>query len=164
MFKNIMRTGNSAAGLFLRLALGIVMLAHGLQQTFGLFGGIGIKAKIGYYTGTFHIPWIIALLGVLTVSVGAFLLIIGLWSRIMAFFISIFLLTAFSLVHVHNGFFMNWEGRKAGEGFEYHILGIGIAIAIMIYGSGWFSIDRLLTRKDPKKEDALQKSAAPPVS
>lgn len=142
-----MSTGDSTSTFFLRISLGIVMLAHGMQQTFGLFGGIGLNRKIGYYTGSFNIPWIISFLGIMTISIGAILLIIGLWSRIMAFLIGIFLLTAMSLVHIHNGFFMNWEGIKHGEGFEYHILGFGIVIAIMIYGSGRFSLDRLLSRK-----------------
>lgn len=147
MFQKIMVTGNSATGFFLRISLGMVMLAHGLQQTFGLLGGVGLNNKLNYYTGTFKIPWIIGFIGIMTISVGAVLLIIGLWSRIISFLIGIFLLTAMLLVHIHNGIFMNWEGQRAGEGYEYHILGLGIAIAIMIYGSGWLSLDRLLSAK-----------------
>lgn len=147
MFKKIMSTGNSAAGLFLRLALGIVMLAHGLQQTFGWFGGNGFAGTMKYYSGFYHFPWIISLLGILTVSIGAILLIIGLCGRIMAFLLGVFLTTAMFTVHISNGFFMNWSGAKHGEGFEFHILGIGIAIALLIYGSGKFSVDRLLTKR-----------------
>lgn len=147
MFEKIMHTGNSVAGLFLRLALGIVMLAHGLQQTVGWFGGNGLSGTIKYYTGFYHFPLIIALLGILSVSIGSVLLIIGLWGRVMACLNGIFLLTAMLTVHISNGFFMNWGGMKHGEGFEFHILGIGIAIAIIIYGSGWLSVDRWLTKK-----------------
>lgn len=147
MFQKLMVTGNSPAAFFLRISLGIVMLAHGMQQTFGLFGGIGLNREIGYYTGTFNIPWIISFLGILTISFGAICLIIGLWSRLMALLIGLFLLTALMLVHIHNGFFMNWKGINSGEGFEYHILGFGIVIAIIIYGSGWLSIDRMLTHR-----------------
>lgn len=147
MFKKIIHTGNSAVGFFLRLALGIVMLGHGLQQTLGWFGGKGLSGKLAFYTGTYHIPWIFAFLGILTVSIGSFLLIIGLCGRIMAFLEGIFLLVAVFTTHITNGFFMNWEGIKHGEGFEYHILAIGIVIAIIIYGSGWLSVDRLLTKK-----------------
>ncbi|MEO9021204.1 MAG: DoxX family protein [Ginsengibacter sp.] len=148
MFQKIMRTGNSPIGFILRLALGIVMLAHGLQQTLGWFGGKGFASKMAYYTGpSYHIPWIFSFLGILTVSIGSVLLIIGLWGRIMAFLEGVFLLVAFFTTHISNGFFMNWEGIKHGEGFEYHILAIGIVIAIIIYGSGWLSLDRLFTKK-----------------
>lgn len=150
MFKKIVSTGNSAAGFFLRLALGIVMLAHGSQQTLGWFGGNGFSGTMKYYHGFYHIPLIISLTGILSISIGAVLLIIGLWGRIMAFLQGIFLLAAMLFVHVSNGFFMNWAGTRHGEGFEFHILGIGIAIAIIFYGSGWLSVDRLLTRRNHK--------------
>ena len=49
--------------------------------------------------------------------------------------------------HLQNGFFMNWFGTQQGEGFEYHILVVGIAIALIIKGAGSFSIDGVLSRK-----------------
>jgi putative oxidoreductase len=39
---------------------------------------------------------------------------------------------------------MNWTGQKPGEGFEYHILVLALSLAIMIKGSGRWSIDRAL--------------------
>lgn len=147
MFKRLMATGDSSAALVLRLALGIVLLMHGLQQTLGLFGGKGLTGKLAYYTGVYHIPYPIALFGIISISIGSLLLIIGLWSRVIAFLDGIFLFVAFYTTHIHNGFFMNWEGLKHGEGFEYHILGIGIALAIIIYGGGRASIDRQLTKR-----------------
>jgi putative oxidoreductase len=42
---------------------------------------------------------------------------------------------------------MNWFGRQKGEGFEFHILVIGIALSLMITGGGSFSLDRGLTRE-----------------
>lgn len=147
MFRKIMFTRNSSSAFFLRIALGIVMLCHGLQQTFGLLGGIGLSAKLDYYN-SLGVPKVIGFMGIMAISVGAILLIIGLWGRIIAFFISAFLLTAlFMGGHIQNGIFMNWEGQRTGEGYEYHILAIGICIALMIYGSGWLSVDRFLARK-----------------
>ena len=46
------------------------------------------------------------------------------------------LLGAVVMVYVPNGFFMNWTGQQAGEGFEYHPLVFGIVIAVLIKGSG----------------------------
>jgi putative oxidoreductase len=51
------------------------------------------------------------------------------------------------MVHLPNGFFMNWYGNQKGEGFEYHLLAIGMALAIMVKGSGAFSIDRSMSDK-----------------
>ena len=51
------------------------------------------------------------------------------------------------MMHVQNGFFMNWFGNQKGEGFEYHLLAIAIGIALMITGGGRWSIDRVLAKK-----------------
>lgn len=147
MFRKIMQTGNSPAVFVLRITLGMVLLAHGLQQTLGLFGGKGLMGKMEYYHHAFHIPFFIGFIGIMTVSIGSVLLIVGLWSRIIAFLDIIFLVVAVCSSHIHNGFFMNWEGMKSGEGFEYHILAVGIALAIVIYGSGWFSLDKYFTHR-----------------
>lgn len=45
---------------------------------------------------------------------------------------------------------MNWQGNQEGEGFEYHILAIGIALAIIIMGSGSLSIDGALSKNKKK--------------
>ena len=74
-------------------------------------------------------------------------LFVGLLGRVAAFGIFCNMVVAILAVHAPNGFFMNWFGKKAGEGFEYHLLAIGLAVAIMIGGSGAASIDRALTRE-----------------
>jgi len=56
------------------------------------------------------------------------------------------MLGAVTTVHVGNGFFMNWGGTQSGEGFEYHILALGLALVVMLKGSGAFSLDRLTAR------------------
>jgi putative oxidoreductase len=43
-----------------------------------------------------------------------------------------------------NGFFMNWSGSQGGEGFEYHLLDLALAVALIIRGGGAASIDRRL--------------------
>jgi len=40
----------------------------------------------------------------------------------------------------------NWLGNQKGEGIEYHLLAIAIALAIMIKGSGALSVDRALSK------------------
>jgi len=38
-----------------------------------------------------------------------------------------------------HGFFMNWFGTQQGEGIEYHLLVIGMCLALIILGSGKYS-------------------------
>jgi putative oxidoreductase len=49
------------------------------------------------------------------------------------------------------GFFANWGGKQKGEGIEYHILAIAMALAVIISGGGAFSIDGLLARTKRSK-------------
>jgi putative oxidoreductase len=51
-------------------------------------------------------------------------------------------------VHWPHGFFMNWYGNQKGEGFEYHLLVLGIAITLIIVGAGAWSLDGVLA--DPR--------------
>ncbi len=62
-----------------------------------------------------------------------------------AFGIACNMVVAIAMVHRHIGFFANWYGTQKGEGYEYHLLAIAVALAIMIKGSGAFSIDRALS-------------------
>jgi len=50
------------------------------------------------------------------------------------------------MVHVQNGFFMNWFGNQSGEGFEYHLLVVGMSLALVISGGGKWSLDRLMLK------------------
>ena len=49
--------------------------------------------------------------------------------------------------HFQFGFFMNWLGNQKGEGYEYHLLYIGLAMASVINGSGKYSLDGVLGKK-----------------
>jgi putative oxidoreductase len=50
------------------------------------------------------------------------------------------------MVHLPNGFFMNWMGNQKGEGFEYHLLVLAMAAALLLRGAGAFSLDRALSK------------------
>ncbi|MDQ3743924.1 MAG: DoxX family protein [Acidobacteriota bacterium] len=123
--------------LVARLFVGIIFMAHGAQILFGAFGGPGLSAFVQ----------MLGPLGYL-VAVGEFFgglgLVFGFLSRFSAASIILIMLGAIATVHVKFGFFMNWAGTQAGEGFEYHLLAIGILLPILIAGPGRFAVGRLL--------------------
>jgi len=133
--------------LIVRLALGAALLPHGMQKALGLFGGYGFSGTVGFFE-SLGIPFIIGTLVILAEFVGSIGVILGLGTRFMAASILIQMTGAMILGgHIANGFFMNWMGNQKGEGIEYFILMLGIALAVTIGGSGKFSFDNLISKK-----------------
>ena len=145
LLSSLVATGDSVGPALLRVTLGLVLLPHGLQKTLGWFGGYGFQGTMGWLTGTLGAPWILALLAILAESVGAVLLLVGLGTRVAALGIGAVMAVA-TTVHWSNGFFMNWSGQQAGEGFEFHLLALGIVAALLVQGGGRWSLDRRLAR------------------
>jgi len=146
MLMRMLRTDNDYAALVMRLALGIVMFPHGAQKVLGWFGGYGFTGTMGFFTDTVGLPWIFALLVILAEFLGSIGLIVGALTRLAAFGIGSVMVGAILLVHQPNGFFMNWAGTQQGEGFEYHLLALGLALALVLRGGGAWSIDRIIAR------------------
>ena len=143
----LLKTDNSTAPLLARLALGLVMFPHGAQKALGWFGGYGFDGTMGHFTGAMHIPAVFAFLAIAAEFAGSLGLITGLLSRVSALGIGITMTVAIFMGHTANGFFMNWYGNQKGEGFEYHLLAIGLALVVLIAGGGKASVDSLLARK-----------------
>jgi len=146
MMRIIFGTQNDYTGLIMRLTLGGVMLPHGLQKVFGLFGGAGLQATMNAFTTKMGLPAPLAVLVILAESAGALSLIFGFFTRLCALGIALVMGGAIYLVHGQHGFFMNWFGRQSGEGFEYHLLAIGLALALFIHGGGKWSLDQRIAR------------------
>jgi putative oxidoreductase len=151
MWHKLLATNNSAALGIVRVALGIVMFAHGAQKMLGWFGGHGFSGTMHAFTGMMGIPAPLAFLAICAEFFGGLGLILGFLSRIAAFGVLCNMLVALVHVHLPNGFFMNWGGTQHGEGFEYHVLAIAMALAIMIAGAGAVSLDGALSRGAPTK-------------
>lgn len=137
---SILKTDDDFAVFIARIVLGLVMLPHGLQKLLGMFGGAGFTGTVDFFVGS-GIPYIVAVLIILGESLGAIGLILGFLSRLCAAGIAIIMLGAIFMVHLPNGFFMNWFGSNAGEGYEYHILAVGLALVVLIKGGGKWSVD-----------------------
>ena len=145
----ILRTDPELSTLLIRLALGLVMFPHGAQKVLGLFGGAGFGGSLDALTGM-GLPMVVAVLVIVGEFLGSLALISGFLTRIAALGIGVIMVGA-AFIHRANGFFMNWYGTNSGEGFEYHVLAIGICLALVIKGGGALSVDRTLyARMDPR--------------
>ena len=60
---------------------------------------------------------------------------------------AVIMVGALVTTHLPHGFFMNWSGKQAGEGYEYHLLVIGISLALLITGAGKWSVDKVVAEK-----------------
>ena len=147
MFRKLLATSNDWTLTLLRLVMGLIFFAHGAQKALGWFGGYGFSGTMGFFTQMMHIPVPFAFLAICAEFLGGLGLIFGALSRIAAFGIAVNMVVAVLLVHSQFGFFMNWTGQQKGEGFEYHLLALVIAIVLMVRGGGAFSVDQALSSR-----------------
>ncbi|MDD5156319.1 MAG: DoxX family protein [Candidatus Omnitrophica bacterium] len=126
---------NDLAILVLRLALGIIFLAHGGQAAFGLFGGPQIGGFSQMLAGLgFRPPMLWAYIGAYTELIGGACLIFGLLTRVAALFLLVFIVVAALKVHLAKGFFLQ------NGGFEYNFLIACVCLVLVITGPGKFSL------------------------
>ena len=143
ILQGLLQTDSGVVGLILRITLAVAMFPHGAQKVLGWFSGHGFKATLKFFTDS-GIPATFALLAIAAEFLGPLGLAVGLLTRVAAFGIACVMLVAIFTVHVPHGFFMNWSGNQKGEGFEYHLLVLGIAITLIIVGAGAWSLDGAL--------------------
>jgi putative oxidoreductase len=142
--KRLMGTNNDVALTILRVILGMVFFAHGSQKMLGWFGGFGFHGTMGAFTHM-GMPAPLAFLVICTEFFGGLGLLVGLLTRIAALGIAGLMIGAIFMVHLKVGFFMNWMGTQKGEGFEFHLLALAIAAALLLRGAGAWSVDRALS-------------------
>jgi putative oxidoreductase len=122
------------------------MFPHGAQKVLGWFGGPGYDKTLEMFA-KLQFPEYAVILLMISEFAGSICLIAGLFTRIFALAIGTSMTICAAMNHVQNGFFMNWMGNQKGEGFEFHILVAGIALALVVKGGGAFSADRRLVKK-----------------
>ena len=125
----------------IRVTAGLLLLPHGAQKLFCLFGGdigatAGLFAKVGIQPA---LP-LAYLLGCVEFF-GGLLMAIGLLTRVAAAGIVIMMAVALLQVHLGNGFF--WTKL----GFEYPLFRGLVAFAIFLRGGGELSVDRAIGRE-----------------
>lgn len=139
-------TGDGLAPTTLRVVLAAVMFPHGAQKALGWFGGYGWSGTMGFLTGKIGMPSPFAALVILLEFLGPLLLLLGVGTRAVALGFAGLMFGAIATVHAENGFFMNWAGSAPGEGYEYHLLVLGITAALLLTGGGRWSLDRRLAQ------------------
>ncbi|MEI6631179.1 MAG: DoxX family protein [bacterium] len=121
--------------LILRLGLGIMFFAHGLQIAFGKLGGPGPEGFSKMLSGLGFSPAIFwAYLAAYTTLIGGLCLFAGLFTRVASFALLIFITVAAVKVHIAKGFFI------MSGGFEYNFVIACGCLALLLLGAGKFSI------------------------
>ena len=154
-FSAIVRTEPRYAALIARLILAMVMFPHGAQKLLGSFGGSGFSSSLEHLVEDYGVWPVFAFLTILVEFFGPLALAIGFLTRIAALGIGAVMVGAAVLVHLPYGFFMNWFGKAGGEGFEYHILVLGLVAVLLIEGGGLLSVDRFLTSRLVRTDASL---------
>jgi len=146
LLQGLTRTDNNGASIFLRISFVIMMLPHGAGKLFGVFGGFGFEKTMQHFTENMGIPYILALAAILVEFLSSLMILVGYQTRINAFLLAS-VMTVAGFMHISNGFYMNWFGQQAGEGFEFHILAVGMMLALTVLGGGRYSIDNKMNQK-----------------
>ncbi|GAB2175846.1 DoxX family protein [Dongia sp. agr-C8] len=124
-----MESQRQAQGIaLLRVALGVMFLAHsivlklltyGLDGTAQFFVGVGLPGWLAYAT-------------FLAEALGGLLLVLGIWTRLVALALTLPLIGAIVWVHGGNG----WVFTAPNGGWEYPAYLIVLCVAQALLGSG----------------------------
>ncbi|MGO3407293.1 DoxX family protein [Marinomonas sp.] len=140
--QKITQTTSGLAGTVLRIPVGLILMAHGSQKLFGMFGGYGLEgtgqwmASIGLNPG-----YLMALLSGSSEFFGGLALLLGLLIRPASAVVAFTMLVAIFSVHISNGLFM------ANNGYEYALTLLVVAVSLMISGAGSYSVDKILSKQ-----------------
>jgi len=126
-----------------RLALGVVFVAHGGQKLFGWFGGQGLRATAQTFQRYLRIPPAATTFAVLVEFLGGVAMIVGFLSRPAAVGLIVIMLVAIAKVHRPHGFFLASQPGQS-NGWEFNFVLIAMALSVLIGGAGALSIDALL--------------------
>jgi putative oxidoreductase len=135
-------------GLFvLRLALGVIFIAHGGQKLFGLFGGPGLAATVDTFDKFLGIPVPLAYLAVFTEFFGGVALVVGLLSRLAGLGLAVTMVVATFKAHLANGFFLtSGQPPYSTIGYEYNLALFAMALAVVFTGPGRLALSDIERR------------------
>jgi putative oxidoreductase len=149
MINRLIQTDSTYLYTFLRIVAGITVLPYGMRKLFGWpgtpeLGPEGISGTLAQFAAK-SIPKLVAWLTIIGQSFGSIALLAGFLGRIAAGGLFI-IFTGALIVHLQDGWTVNWFGSKKGEGIEYFVLLLAVLLVIILKGSGALSVDRWLAR------------------
>ena len=125
-----------------RVAIGIIFVAHGAQKLFGWFGGHGLEATGGWMASIGLEPGVLmAALAGSAEFFGGLALILGLLVRPAAVVLALTMIVAIVTVHLPNGLFM------ANNGYEFGLALLAASAGLAIRGAGSASVDQWLSAR-----------------
>jgi putative oxidoreductase len=130
-----------------RIVLSLIFLGHGTQKMFGWFGGLGFDRTLDVFQQTMGIPAPLTVMAMTAEVFGGLGLLVGLLTRVAAAGVLVVMIVAPLANGLYVRFFMNWQGRNPGEGFEYHLLAIALILVVLVHGAGALSLDRVLATR-----------------
>ncbi len=115
------------------------MVFHGYDKVIpssGFHGGNAFSAleRHSHMVASMGLPYWLGIVSALTEFVGGIFLILGLLTRLAAFFVTINMAFAIALVNRHHGY----------PGSEYSLALLAIALMLFFYGAGACAFDRKL--------------------
>ena len=140
----LFRTQDDLTLTIARGMLALVFLAHGSQKVFGWFGGLGFSGTLALFEETMGIPPGLTMMAMAAEVLGGLGLLVGLLTRVAALGVLAVMIVAPIANGLYVRFFMNWTGRNAGEGYEYHLLAIALILVVLVHGAGAWSFDRVI--------------------
>jgi putative oxidoreductase len=124
-----------------RATAGLLLMPHGAQKLFGLFGGYGLDATGQFFATKLGLPPSLAIVAGVIEFFGGLFLALGLLTRPVAALVVGLMSVAVVGVHLGNGFF--WTDG----GFEYPLLWGIVALSYVIRGGGAYSLDAVIGRE-----------------
>lgn len=130
--------GIDAALLLLRLVVGVVFIAHGVQKLFvyGLDGVAGSFGQMGIPMAELAGP-----AAAFVEFFGGMALVIGLLTRLAGLGLGITMLGAIFFAHLSKGFF------AANGGYEFPLTLLAATGALALAGAGRWSLDAVISRR-----------------
>ena len=131
----------------LRITVGVIFVAHGVDKLFGIWGG-GLSGTAAYFAQMGLSPAVpLALLAGVTEIAGGLLLVAGAWTRSVAIALAITRAVAIWKIHLANGLFINWSAEPGrARALELTVLMIGTLLCLFLTGPGALSIDHRRAR------------------
>ena len=130
---NVDTTTADLGAMVLRVSLGLMYLAHSLVLKLYLFG---LPDVAGWFEQALGLPPFLAYVVFTLEVIGGILLILGIYSRLVA--LALIPILIGTITHVHG--VVGWEFSGEGGGWEYPAFLIVVSVAIALIGDGRFAL------------------------